>query len=477
MRTITKWMFLLCIFAGMAFTAFAQPQLPAILSSDMVLQQGQPVPVWGTAAANERIEVTLGDQKVATRADREGNWSVTLNPLTASKTPRTLTVKGRRESVVLNNILVGEVWLCSGQSNMQYAMRRGSGLFPPAKGEDLAALELEKPANNLIRVFTMGRGRNAVSAWQVADGESLANVSAAGYYFGKKVQEELDVPVGIITSAVGGTRIEPWTPVWGYEQSALFAPQLVAGGGQIDGAAPAQLYESLIAPLAPFAVKGFLWYQGESNCSQRDRQYAEKYETMVDSWRQAFQNPDAPFYSVLLGPHIYSDRLHRGTAVTAEELPVFWMQQIEALSIPNTEMIVISDLIDDLKDIHPSYKWTVGERLAETALANTYAKNAGLWSGPRLAETRIVVDSIQLRFDYAGDGLKTNDEKRLNWFEIAGADGVFHPAIAEFREKDKVIVYHPEIARPVQVRFGWHETAIPNLVNSDNLPAMPFRYE
>lgn len=323
MKHMLKLLFLL-LAAGTGTIARAQPLVPQILSSNMVLQRDKPVPVWGTAAPNERIEVAFGEQKHTVRADREGHWSVELAPLTASATPRTMTLRGRRETVVLENIVVGEVWLCSGQSNMQYAMRRGPGLVPPAKGDDLAALELEKPANDLIRVFVMTRGRNQTPPqWQVADGQSLANVSAAGYFFGRTIQQELGVPVGIITSAVGGTRIEPWTPMSAYEQSPLFAPQLAAGGGQIDGAEPGTLYESLIAPLAPYALRGVLWYQGESNASQRDRQYATKYEAMVSSWREAFRAADAPFYSVLIGPHIYSDRLHRGSAVTAEELPIF----------------------------------------------------------------------------------------------------------------------------------------------------------
>lgn len=454
--------------------ALAQLATPQILSSNMVLQQGRKIPIWGTANPNERVLVNFGKQRIHTRADKTGKWMVELEPMEADKHPRQMIIKGKKTNLVYDNVVVGEVWLCSGQSNMAYRMKLESVFVPPAKGEDLAALELLKPRNEMIRVFT-SRRNNASNSWAVADGKSLADVSAAGYFFGKAIQEQLDVPVGIITAALGGTRIETWTTAEAYTESSFFGSRF-KDKGKIDGLTPGQWYKTFVAPLIPFAVKGFLWYQGENNCGIGDRQYAEKYQVLVNSWRNVFHLPDAPFYSVLLGTHIYSDRLHRGgRPITAEMLPLFREQQIKSQSmIPNSDYIVISDLVDNLNDIHPSYKWEVGKRLARLALAKDYGFADMEWSGPRMEGSEVVNDSIVVSFSHVGTGLGISNGKRLTWFEIAAADGVFRPALADIKGQDKVVVYHPEIKQPVKVRFGWHETAIPNLVNSEGLPAVPF---
>lgn len=219
-----------------------------------------------------------------------------------------------------------------------------------------------------------------------------------------------------------------------------------------------------------------LWYQGENNCGIGDSRYADKYRVMVDHWRGAFGVGEAPFYSVVLAPHIYSDRLHRGgEPVTAEELPIFRQQQMDAaVSVAHGDYIIISDLVDDILDIHPPNKWDVGGRLARLALAKDYGREDVVWSGPRAGSSEIRGDSILVTFEHSATGLETSDGRRLSWFEIAGRDGAFRPALAEIREGDKVAVYHPEIKDPARVRFGWHETAVPNLVNSEGLPAAPF---
>jgi len=441
----------------------------------MVLQQGQKIPVWGTAQPHERVQVSFSSQRVKVRADAEGNWKAELQPMKASKTPQSMIIKGEKETITYDNIVVGEVWLCSGQSNMEYIMKRIPQFVPPAKGEDFATLELQKPANEMIRVFLSDRGHTWTS-WRVADGESLATTSAAGYFFGKALQDSLDVPVGIISAALGGTRIETWTPVEAYEKSPVFAPQLEANNRRIDGMGPGEWYGKLIAPLVPMFVKGFLWYQGENNCGIRDRQYAEKYKVMVNYWREVFNLLDAPFYSVLLAPHIFSNRLHRGgPPVTAEELPIFREQQRKATTVvPHSEYIVVSDLVDDCNDIHPPNKWDVGTRLARVALAKDYGLEETVWSGPRLSKIEVVADSIVLTFEHCAEGLKTNDNRRLSWFEIAAEDGAFRPALADIRGKNQVVVYHHEIKKPAKVRLGWHETAVLNLINSEGLPVTPF---
>ncbi len=470
---------MLCIILLSGITNFAYSQLttPQILSSNMVLQQNQNVPVWGTAEPNETITVFFEKQRIKVRADVDGKWEAVLKPMTANRLPQKMIIKGKKTNLTYDNILIGEVWLCSGQSNMEYRMKLIPQFAPPAIGADSAALELKKPANTMIRVFNCDRKNPQNNTWKTADSLSLVNTSAAGYFFGKKIQQQLNVPVGIITSAIGGTRIESWTTREAYEDSPLFSNQLKNNNGKIDGFRPGNWYSTMIAPLVPFAIKGFLWYQGESNCAVSDRQYAKKFEVLVNSWRDTFNVSDAPFYYVLLAPHIYSDRLHKRNPypITAEGLPLFREQQMKAQSlVSNCEYIVVSDLVDDLRDIHPAYKWEVGSRLARLALAKKYGMKQIIWSGPRISNTSIANDSIVVSFDYCAEGLKTNDNKRLLWFEIAAENGIFHPAIADIKDKNKVVVWNPAIKHPAKVRLGWHETAIPNLVNSEGLPVSPF---
>lgn len=444
--------------------------LPQVFSDNMVLQQGRDVPVWGTAAAKESVTVTLTDEggavvaKAKTKADKEGAWMIQLPSMKAEGKTYTLAVDTRKESVKFSNVAVGEVWLCSGQSNMAYEMRR-SWQRAPLKGEDLCTAELQKPANPMIRVFIPGRPMRpgapapaVKNGWKVADGTSLAPVSAVGYFFAKNISEQLGVPVGIISSASGGSEIEQWLP-----------------GGS--------LYGFGIKALMPYAIGGFLWYQGESNLAHKTTDYLEKYVALTEDWRSGFNSPDAPFYSVLLAPHTYSDRLHRGSFVTSEALPIFWQIQMNAAkAVKNSEIICITDLIDTPEDIHPSYKWIVGQRLAKLALKEHFAaEGATEWCGPRASSLRIDGDKAIVSFEHCAEGLKgrsnsvePNSTPRLKWFEVAGADGIWHQALAEICGKNEVAVSHPEVAKPVSVRFAWRETAQPNLFNSEDLPAFPF---
>lgn len=457
-----------------AAAAHARISTPPILSSDMVLQQGRPVPVWGKAAPGERITVTFGKQKTSTRAAADSSWRVTLKPMAASATPRTLTIKGRRETIEYTNVVVGEVWIAAGQSNMQYSMRRHKAFVPPAHGVDSAIVEMQKPANAMLRVYVSAR--KGQRPWAPASGESLPDVSTVGYYFARSLQRSLNVPVGIITAALGGTHIETWTPRAAYEASPLFAAEM-GQRGRIDGIGPGQWYATFVEPLLPFAVRGFAWYQGENNCGSGDRLYADKFKVMADWWRKAFDAPDAPFYYVLLAPHVYSDRMHRHNhgPQTAETLPLFREQQKRAGKLAgNCEYVCITDLVDDIHDIHPSYKWTVGARLARVALAKTYGHGGTEWSGPRFKAARTAGGKLTVTFSHCADSLRAADGKRIGWFEVAGDDGIFHPAVADIQSDSTVVAYSVDVASPRYVRFGWHETAQPNLENSAGLPAVPF---
>ena len=457
-----------------SISASAQLSTPPVISSDMVLQQGREVPVWGKAAPGERITVTFGKQKVKAKAAADSTWSVSLKPMEADATPRTLTIKGKEQTLEYTNVVVGEVWVAAGQSNMQYPMRRGKVFAAPACGVDSAQVELQQPANPMIRVYVSAR--RGQKPWAVAGPESLPEVSAVGYYFARSLQRSLGVPVGIVTAALGGTKIETWTPREAYERSAAFVGELERSG-RIGGLGPGQWYKTYVAPIVPLAVRGFVWYQGENNCGAGDRQYAEKFGVLTQWWREAFRAPDAPFYYVLLAPHIYSDRMHRHNngPTTAETLPLFREQQKRGGELAgNCEYVCITDLVDDLRDIHPSYKWTVGDRLARVARAKTYSQGDVEWSGPRAVSASAAGGKVTVAFSHVADSLRASDGRRLGWFEVAGADGVFHPAAADITSDSTVAAFSIYVPQPRYVRFGWHETAQPNLENSCGLPAVPF---
>ena len=448
--------------------------LPQVFSDHMVLQQGRSVPVWGEAAPKEQIVVSLlpeaGGAPVASvkvRADGQGAWFAELPAGQADGSTYVLQVRGKKETLRFSDVVFGEVWLCSGQSNMAYEMRR-SWQAPPRRGEDLATAELSAPANPSIRVYLSGsrparRGEPARDAWKIADGESLAPVSAAGYFFAKQLQAELGVPVGLISASVGGSAIAQWLP-----------------GGNLGS--------RMVEPLMPYALAGFLWYQGETDLAQRNEHYLEDEQQLVAFWREGFRTPGAPFYSVLLAPHTYSDRMHRQSMVTAEALPLFWQTQLRSeQTVPGSAAICISDLVDNLEDIHPSYKWTVGERLARTALVLHYGREEAEWSGPRAESLRAEArpdgagQRLVVHFSHCGEGLagrsnsvEPRSTARLKWFEIAGADGIWHAALADIVGTDEVAVSHPDVPAPKAVRFAWRETAQPNLFNSVGLPAYPF---
>ncbi len=452
----------------------AQLSVADIISSNMVLQRERPVPVWGKAAAGERITVSFGKQRVKTKAAADGSWRVSLKPMAADATPQTLTVKGKKNTLTFDNVVVGEVWIASGQSNMEYSMKRHKSFVAPKYGVDSAEVEMTKPSNPMIRVYVSDRKRQ--KPWAEASSESLPKVSTVGYYFAKNIQEALNVPVGIITAAVGGTRIEAWTTKEAYLSSPQFADEIKARG-RVSNWGVGDRYAEKMASLVPFAVRGFLWYQGESNCGAQDYRYAAKQKVLVESWREAFGVPDAPFYYVLIAPHVYSDRKHKGTSrpATAEMLPHFVEQQMAARdSVGNTDYISVADLVDDIHDIHPSYKWTVGARMARLALSKTYGREGIICHSPALISVKTDGDALLLTFDNVGEGLKTNNNRRLRWFEVAGSDGVFRAAAADITSPVTVKVFAPGMNNPRCVRYCRHETAMPNLVNSAGLPALPF---
>ncbi|MDP4276607.1 MAG: sialate O-acetylesterase [Bacteroidota bacterium] len=467
----------------------ASLHLPNVLSSNMVLQRDKPVAIWGTADPGIPVHVRFAGQDKSVTTSPDGKWLVTLDAMPASFEPRDMAILAGKDTT-LTNILVGEVWLCGGQSNMEYPMRIGLKKYKaPKRGADLADTEWKSGGNTHIRLLRIEKKNSlpdcTTNGWTACADSTLAPFSAAGYYFGKHLQEVLNVPVGLISSNWGGSRIERWTPASAYEQSPLFAAEAARKPVYIDQIDAGLHYNSMIAPLAPYTLRGFIWYQGESNAMIHDANYAEKTQLLLNAWRTAFQNPDAPFYYVQIAPYYYTKRKDK-LAHTPETMAEFCELQTKCLSIPGTGQAIVTDLVDDPSNIHPSYKWEVGRRLSLWALARTYGQQGLVYSGPQYKAMKVKGIRLELTFDYVGNGLvagrhnaETNafevvSDAPLTWFEVAGKDGVFHAAVAMIRG-DKVLVSCPEVKKPVQVRFAWNETAMPNLFNREGLPAVPFR--
>jgi sialate O-acetylesterase len=456
-------------------------RLPAVFGDHGVLQRDKPVPVWGSAAPGEKVEVIFGEQRRETTADSKGWWRVTLDALPASATPADLSVRGTN-TITLHDILVGEVWLCSGQSNMEKPIGEQRGQKPVLDAEkEIAAANFPR-----IRLFKVakqrlaGPGEDVNAQWEVCTPESIDRLkfSATGYFFGRRIHQDLAVPVGLIDSTWGGTRIEPWTPPEAFALMPSLAPFALAAqtsGVAADGSVPSNLFYGMIRPLAPYALRGFLWYQGESNLIDVDDRatYADKMEALIRGWRAVWGDAEAPFYYVQIAPHFYHV-VRRQWLTSPQALPEFWEAQAAALRVKNTGMAATTDLVDDLMDIHPRDKQRVGERLARLALSRAYGRDGIVDTGPVLKRWDARDGKAVLTFDQVAGGLKSNDGKGLTWFEVAGADGRFFAAEAKI-DGATVVVSSPYVAKPDAVRFGWDEAARPNLVNSAGLPAWPFR--
>ncbi|HVC96618.1 MAG TPA: sialate O-acetylesterase [Pirellulales bacterium] len=488
-------------FLANAVMARAEVTLPAVIGDHMVLQRGMPITIWGWASPGEDVTVALGELKATAKTDAEGKWMVKLPELQAAGQILEMTISGKN-TIKLSDILVGEVWFGSGQSNMQWSVRQSVNA-----AEEIAAAKYSQ-----IRIFSVplvpaGKPAKTVNAsWKVCSPETVPDFSAVSYFFGREIHKALGLPVGMIGTSWGGTRIEPWIPPSGFAsqpdlqkerdeihalqtgyQNALkakveeskawvaAAEKAAAAGQELPDppAMPGQpfnsnnvstgLYNGMIHPLVPFAVRGALWYQGESNRGQ-GMHYHSLMKGLIQGWRDVWGQGDFPFLYVQLAPYVYD------TNVTA--LPEIWEAQMATLAFPNTGMAVTTD-ISTVRDIHPPNKQEVGRRLALWALAKTYGKSDVVYSGPHYESMSVDLDQAKVKFKYAG-GLKSRDGKPLTWFSIAGADKRFLPATATI-EGEVVVVKSPQVTTPVAVRFGWHQAAEPNLANQAGLPAVPFR--
>ena len=480
-----------------ALTASADVKLPNVIGSDMVLQRDLPIPIWGWAEAGEEVSVSFAGQTKKTKAGSDGNWMGKLGALKASANPSSLTVKGNNE-IKLENILVGEVWICSGQSNMEWNIRGSMN-----GNEEVAASD-----HPLVRLFNvpghkvspLPKERLAIpSKWTACKPQTSSGFSAVGYYFGRRLQKELNVPIGLIGSNWGGTKIEPWTTLAGFQsvpELAKIAEQVknYKADTRVGGGSPSAIYNQMVHPLAPFAMRGGIWYQGESNGGEHMSYYHKKH-ALVNGWRKVFQNKDLAFYWVQLAnfrkPNVRvveDPKKEFSNAAGGDGWAKIREAQTKALDIPHTGMAVAIDLADahNPNDIHPRNKQDVGGRLAQWALHQTYGKKDLVPTGPLYKNHKIKGSKVHLSFDHVGKGLmvgkKTKLEPtaevkggKLEHFAIAGEDKNWVWADAVI-EGDTVIVSSKEVKKPVAVRYGFTmNPANANLYNKDGIPALPFR--
>ena len=472
-----------CLFSALllvvaaASSVQADVTLPNVFGDNMVLQRGQPLKFWGKADPGENVTVSLwrkqgGDavaREVVTKADGSGNWKLAVKPYLHAG-PISVAIRGKN-TINLKNVLIGEVWICSGQSNMAWTLNRTNN-----SKQEIAGAKYPN-----IRVFRVKRTPKSqpqddvqlTASWKECSPETIPDFSAVAYFFGRHLNQELDVPIGLIETAWGGTRIEPWTPPVGFKQVPKLQ-SLVKEAEEVqkrdpifkvNQQTPTVLYNGMVHGLVPFSMRGAIWYQGESNRAD-GMMYYEKMKGLIYGWRKVWNQGDFPFLFVQLAPYTYG-----GNDDTM--LPKIWEAQTATLSVVNTGMAVTVD-IGNVKDIHPTNKQDVGKRLALWALAKTYGKKDLVYSGPLYQSMSIDKGKIRIKFKHVGSGLISRDDKQLSWFTIAGKEGEFVSAKAEI-DGDSVLVSSDKISKPKAVRFGWNQLAEPNLSNKEGLPASPFR--
>jgi len=480
----------------LATHAQANVTLPKILGDNMVLQRERPVAIWGTAAAGDEVTVKFAGQKKHAQPDADGKWQVSLDPLKASATPQVLTVTATNSAkpdsngeIKLQNILVGEVWFCGGQSNMEYSVSAPSSGAPAAAPVDpKLAEEIATESYPQIRLFRVNKQNRtpeiSTDGWTDCAGDALSKFSAIGFFFARNLQRALNVPVGLVGSYWGGSRLDQWIPPEAFQKQPAFAKEAAAPGRLlIDGRAPGDYFNSMIRDLAPFTLRGMLWYQGESNiiASNDGLRFADKLQALVDYWRGLWNDPNLPFYQVQIAPFLYTSRKadHQSDGKTllehgSDELPKLWEAQILATRLPQVEIVPTTDLDSNFKNIHPGGKRVVGQRLANLALTKVYGQKTPAWQGPLFNKWEAKGNQAVVHFSNTGGKLSTRDGQPPNDFEIAGDDGVFAPATAVI-DGDTVVLHNEKVIEPKAVRLGWTETAQPTLVNQDGLPAYPFR--
>ncbi len=448
------------LFAVASF-AHADVKVSHLFGDNMVFQQGKPLPVWGTAAPGEAVTVTLAGKTATATADDKGNWLVKLPEMPANADGQALSIAGKN-TLTFKNVLVGEVWVCSGQSNMEWPV---TAALKPA--EEISAAKFPQ-----IRLITVPKAKGGDVAktdfegqWAECTPDTVKGFSAVAYFFGREIHQTQKVPVGLIHCSWGGQPAEFFTP-----PSAFAADPSLKESGDHQHAKnvmkePSTLWNGMIAPLVPFAIQGAIWYQGESNVPMA-KHYHKLFSAMIQGWRKEWNQGEFPFLFVQIAPWDYS----RIPGWPREGCPLVREAQTKTLALPKTGMTVTMD-IGDVNDIHPKNKQEVSHRLALSARKIAYGEAVND-SGPTLKSAEVKDKTIVVAFDNA-KGLMMKGDK-LAAFQIAGADKKFVDATATL-EGETVIVTAEGVAEPKFVRFAFLDTSLPNLFNGDGLPAGPFR--
>jgi sialate O-acetylesterase len=506
--------FFAALLAGMVgvagSTAEAEIKLPAIFGSHMVLQRDQANPVWGKAAPGEQVTVSMGDQDLADTAGDDGSWRVSLAPLPAGG-PHKITIKGSKSSeVVFDDVLVGEVWICSGQSNMEWSVSQSFN-------GDLEALSAKNSNIRHISVPRLGTQKPQFTfngAWTVCGPDNAGQLSAVGYFFGRRLQETLGVPVGLIDDSWGGSACEAWISRETLANDGRYSELLARwtqtetdfASGKLDAehavkleqwkkdvaaakeagktpprepqppirlmegnSRPGNIYNGVLKPTIGYGIRGVIWYQGESNAG-RAYQYRDLFPLMIQTWRLEWGQGDFPFYYVQLADFL-DEKREPGDSAWAELREA---QTMTMNKVPNTGEAVIIDL-GEANDIHPRNKQFVAERLVRWALAKDYGINVPHRS-PTLKSMDFQGDKVVVKLDHVLSGLRAFDYPDVRGFAVAGEDKKWHWAKAEITGKNTVSVWSPEVKKPMAVRYGWADNPVCNLRDSQSaLPVTPFR--
>jgi len=451
----------LSILFAFSTAMFGKILLPSVFSDNMVLQRNSKVAIWGWSDPSETVKIiTSWNSKdtIKVKSDNTSAWKTNIQTIGAGG-PYTIQIIGNGK-VELKNVMLGEVWICSGQSNMEMSVN-----WKLINGEEEAA----KANNPNIRIFHIQKigaeypQQTCNATWNTCTPETMRATSATGYFFARELQQKLNVPVGIIVSAWGGTPAEVWIEKSRIENN----PELNKAkySDKFDGwpGNPGTLYNSMIYPIVSYGIAGAIWYQGESNIGN-PQIYSQLMKTLIENWRADFKK-DFPFYFVQIAPYTY------GANGKAEYLRE--QQELASKTVANTGMVVISDLVDDVKNIHPKNKLDVGKRLAAFALAETYKQNVGEYKSPAYQSMQVEKGKIRLTFDHAAKGLKCTG-KSPEKFQIAGDDKNFVPATAKI-EGNTIVLSSKLVKVPVAARFCFDDATMPDVFSTEGLPLAPFR--
>lgn len=455
-------LFLYLIFG---FQVYAEIKLPAIFGDHMVLQQQSDAAIWGKATANKTVKVTTSwnNKSYSVKSDADGNWKTKVQTPSAGG-PFSISISDGK-TLTLNNILIGEVWVCSGQSNMQMPMK---GYYnQPILGANEA---IATSKNGEIRLFTVERDKNLEKQydfkgeWLECKPASVVDFSATAYFFGKMIQEALDVPVGLICSSWGGTRIEPWMSETGIKNFDWVKQPDKNMTGDYNQQTPTVLFNAMISPMVGYGIRGAIWYQGESNRNE-PKEYQKLMPGLAENWRAEWGIGDFPFYYVQIAPYNYG----QGGLNSA------FIREAQLKAVNGTTNFGMACVMDTGEEfcIHPAKKEAAGERLAFLALANTYGQQGIEYSGPILKEMNVEGSVVKLTFDHAKNGLTTFG-KPLEHFTIAGENQRFVPATAAITRQG-ITVFSPQVEKPVAVRYAFDDFVVGELFNTEGLPASSFR--